>query len=71
MPTVLTFDSRSVSNGVGRRFRDSRGPDFWVEGSFRPIDQVGQTVWKSGGNGSGGSFPHFERSLFTFPDREV
>ena len=28
----------------------------WVLGSFRPVDGVGQAVWKSGGNGSGGGF---------------
>jgi len=32
-----------------------KGPN-WVLGSFRPIDDVGQTDWKSGGNGSGGGF---------------
>jgi Mg-chelatase subunit ChlI-like protein len=27
-----------------------------VLGSFRPIDDIGRAVWKSGGNGSGGGF---------------
>jgi hypothetical protein len=37
----------------------SRGSE-WVLGSFRLIDGVGQAVWKSGENGSGGSFAELE-----------